>query len=135
MVHEFTRDQLALALGESRAAADWLLTVAWHLATRLGGTLDALADGIITRGKAELIVRLTQYLDDDEARAVEAKILGRAGRLTPGGLRSALARAVMEVAPEQGEGAAGDRGEDRPGGAVGRGLRQRRPDGPRTAAR
>ena len=45
VVHEFTRDQLALALGESRAAADWLLTVAWHLATRLGGTLDALATG------------------------------------------------------------------------------------------
>ena len=42
VVHEFTRDQLALALGESRAAADWLLTVAWHLATRLGATLDAL---------------------------------------------------------------------------------------------
>jgi hypothetical protein len=39
-----------------------------------------LADGIITRGKAELIVRLTQYLSDDEARAVEAKVLGRAGR-------------------------------------------------------
>ena len=99
VVHEFTRDQLAFALGESRAAADWLLTVAWHLATRLAATLDALRDGIITRGKAELIVRLTQYLSDDEARAVEAKILGRAGRLTPGGLRSALARAVMEVAP------------------------------------
>jgi len=84
VVHEFTRDQLALALGESRAVADWLLTVAWHLATRLGGTLGALADGIITRGKAELIVRLTQHLDSDEAAAVEAKILGRAGRLTPG---------------------------------------------------
>ena len=38
VVHEFTRDQLALALGESRAAADWLLTVAWHLATRLAAT-------------------------------------------------------------------------------------------------
>src|SRR5689334_21718485 len=101
VVHEFTRDQLALTLGESRAAADWLLTVAWHLATRLGGTLDALADGIITRGKAELIVRLTQYLSDEEAKAVEAKILGRAGRLTPGGLRSALARAVIEVAPKK----------------------------------
>ena len=99
VVHEFTRDQLAFALGESRAAADWLLTVAWHLATRLGGTLGALRDGIITRAKAELIVRLTQYLDDGEARAVEAKILGRAGRLTPGSLRSALARAVMEAAP------------------------------------
>ena len=42
VVHEFTRDQLACALGESRAAADWLLTVAWHLATRLNATLDAL---------------------------------------------------------------------------------------------
>jgi Domain of unknown function (DUF222) len=100
VVHEFTLDQLALTLGESRAAADWLLTVAWHLATRLGGTLEVLRDGVITKGKAELIVRLTLYLSDDEARAVEAKILGRAGRLTPGGLRSALARAVMEVAPE-----------------------------------
>ena len=99
MVHEFTRDQLALALGESRAAADWLLTVAWHLATRLAATLEALRDGVITRGKAELIVRLTQYLDGGEAAAVEAEVLGRAGRLTPGGLRSALARAVMEVAP------------------------------------
>jgi hypothetical protein len=100
VVHEFTRDQLAFALGESRAAADWLLTVAWHLATRLGATLGALADGVITRGKAELIVRLTRYLSDDEAKAVEAAVLGRAGRLTPGGLRSALARAVLEAAPE-----------------------------------
>jgi hypothetical protein len=100
VVHEFTRDQLAFALGESRVAADWLLTVAWHLGTRLGATLEALTDGEITRGKAELIVRLTQYLSDDEAKAVEAKILGRAGRLTPGGLRSAVARAVMEVAPK-----------------------------------
>src|SRR5689334_7032638 len=100
VVHEFTRDQLALALGESRAAADWLLTVAWHLATRLGATLEVLRDGVITRGKAELIVRLTHYLSDEEAKAVEAKILGRAGQLTPGGLRSALARAVMEVAPK-----------------------------------
>jgi hypothetical protein len=100
VVHEFTRDQLAFALGESRATADWLLTVAWHLATRLTATLDALRDGIITRVKAELIVRLTQYLSD-EAKAVEAKILDRAGRLTPGGLRSAIARAVMEVAPDK----------------------------------
>ncbi|MGH3123426.1 MAG: DUF222 domain-containing protein [Streptosporangiaceae bacterium] len=101
VVHEFTRDQLAFALGESRAAADALLTVAWHLATRLGGTLGALRDGIITRAKAGLIVRLTQYLTDDEAAALEAKILGRAARLTPGSLRSALARAVMEAAPKK----------------------------------
>jgi Domain of unknown function (DUF222) len=101
VVHEFTRDQLALALGESRHRADALLTVAWHLATRLTATLDTLRDGTITRHKAELIVWGTQHLDDDEARKAEAKVLGRAGRLTPGGLRSALARAVMEVAPEK----------------------------------
>ena len=101
VVHEFTRDQLAFALGESRAQADWLLTVAWHLATRLSATLEALRDGTISRGKAELIVRLTQYVSDEEAEAVEAKILDRAGRLTPGGLRSAVARAVLEVAPDK----------------------------------
>src|SRR5262249_58425967 len=33
VVHEFTRDQLAYALGESRDRADALLTLAWHLAT------------------------------------------------------------------------------------------------------
>ena len=101
VVHEFTRDQLALALGESRHQADAMLTVAWHLATRLTGTLAALRDGTITGPKAELIVSATQYLDGGEARKVEAKVLGRAGRLTPGGLRSAAARAVMEVAPEK----------------------------------
>src|ERR1700749_1496059 len=79
VVHEFTRDQLALALGESRAAAGWLLTGAWHRAPWLAATLGALADGVITKGKAELIVRLTQYLDGGEAAAVEAEVLGRAG--------------------------------------------------------
>jgi hypothetical protein len=101
VVHEFTRDQVAYALGESRSQADALLTVAWHLATRLTATLDALRDGTITRHKAELIVWPTQHLSGDEARKVEAKVLGRAGRLTPGGLRSAVAHAVMEVAPEK----------------------------------
>ena len=100
VVHEFTRDQLALALGVSRYQADALLTVAWHLGTRLGGTLDALADGIISRAKAEIIVRATANLEPEEAAAAEARVLDRAGRLTPGGLRSAIARAVIEVAPE-----------------------------------
>jgi hypothetical protein len=45
VVHEFTCEQLAYALGESRVQADWLLTVAWHLATRLAATLDALRHG------------------------------------------------------------------------------------------
>ena len=40
-------------------------------------------------------------LTPEEARAAEALVLGRAGRLTPGGLRSAIACAVIEVAPEK----------------------------------
>ena len=35
------------------------------------------------------------------ARAAEDKVLDRAARLTPGGLRAAIAAAVMEVAPEK----------------------------------
>ena len=101
VVHEFTRDQLALALGESRYQADALLAAAWQLATRLGGTLGALTGGIISRAKAEIIVRATAALEPAEAGAAEAKVLDRAGRLTPGGLRSAVARAVIEVAPEK----------------------------------
>jgi hypothetical protein len=40
-------------------------------------------------------------LDPAEARAAEAMVLDRAGRLTPAGLRAAIARAVMQVAPEK----------------------------------
>ncbi len=124
VVHEFTRDQLAFALGESRAAADWLLTVAWHLATRLGGDAGrAGRDGIITRGKAELIVRLTQYLSDERSPG--------GGGEDPGPGRAADPRvAALGPGPGgdggragEGEAAAGGRGEDGPGGAVGRGLR------------
>src|SRR6266566_186098 len=48
-----------------------------------------------------LIARATAVLDPAEARAAEAKVLDRAGRLTPGALRAAIARAVMEVAPKK----------------------------------
>ena len=51
--------------------------------------------------KARLIAAATALLDPDEARAAEDKVLDRAARLTPGALRAAIARAVMEVAPEK----------------------------------
>ncbi len=49
----------------------------------------------------EIIARATAVLDPAEARAAEALVLDRAGRLTPGGLRAAIARAVMDVAPDK----------------------------------
>ena len=72
-----------------------------RLAARLPGTAAALRAGVICRGKAEIIAWATALLDPDEARAAEALVLGRAGRLTPGGLRAAVARAVIQVAPEK----------------------------------
>ena len=92
---------MAYALGESRGRADTLIDLAQTLETRLPGTMAALYDGTITRYKAEIITRATALLDPAEARAAEDKVLDRASRLTPGGLRAAIAHAVMEVAPEK----------------------------------
>ena len=98
---EFTVDQVAYALGESRGRAGDLVDLAQTLETRLPGTAAALHDGTVSRYKAEIIARATALLDDAEARAAEQKVLDRAARLTPGGLRAAIAAAVMEVAPEK----------------------------------
>ena len=98
---EFAADELAAALAESRGAAEGLLDFAQALQTRLPGTKAALRDGVITASKAQIIVYATALLDEAEAAAAEGMVLGRAGRLTPGGLRAAIARAVMEVAPEK----------------------------------
>jgi len=98
---EFTADELACALGESRARADELIGTAGDLDTRLPGTQAALREGALSLGKARLIGMATALLDPAEAAAAEQKVLDRAARLTPGGLRAAIARAVMEVAPEK----------------------------------
>jgi Domain of unknown function (DUF222) len=98
---EFTADELAYALAESRSRAGVLIDLAQTLQTRLPGTAAALDDGMITRYKAEIIARATALLGDAGARAAEGKVLDRAARLTPGGLRAAIAHAVMEVAPEK----------------------------------
>src|SRR6266699_2837819 len=96
---EFTVKELAALLAESRGAAEGLLELARDLAVKLPGTSAAFRDGILSRYKVQIIACATGLLDPDEARAAEALVLGRAGRLTPGGLRAAIARAVMEVAP------------------------------------
>jgi len=98
---EFTADQLAYALGESRARADELMGTAGGLQTHLPGTGAALRDGAISLGKARIIAAATALLDPAEAAAAEAGVLDRAARLTPGGLRAAIARAVMEAAPDK----------------------------------
>jgi len=93
--------EVAGVLAESRCAADAMLGLAHDLEVKLPGTAAAFRDGTLRRSKVAIIARATAVLDPAEAREAEQKVLDRAGRLTPGGLRAAIARAVMEVAPEK----------------------------------
>jgi uncharacterized protein DUF222 len=98
---EFVPDELAPALAQSAWAAADILGLAWDLAVKLPGTAAAFRAGILQENKARIIAAATQLLDPGEARAAEALVLDRAGTLTPGGLRAAIARAVMAVAPDK----------------------------------
>ena len=98
---EFAGDEIAQLLAEGRATAETMLDLARDLEVRLPGTKAAFRAGTLRHAKAQIIAWATAVLDPEEARAAEDKVLDRAGRLTPGGLRSAIARAVMQVAPEK----------------------------------
>jgi len=97
---EFLSTELSHALAWSRYHAEAAIGMAAALET-LPGTKAALGNGVIDGYKASIIVSATAALDPAEARAAEAMVLGRAGRLTPGALRAAINRAVMEVAPDK----------------------------------
>ncbi len=98
---EFAGDEVRWALAETRNAADAMLDLAQALEVKLPGTKEAFRTGVLRQSKVEIIARATSVLDPAEARAAEALVLGRAGRLSPGGLRAAIVRAVMEVAPDK----------------------------------
>jgi hypothetical protein len=98
---EFTAKELCTVLAQSGWAADAMLGLAHDLEVKLPGTKAAFLDGIVDQERAEIIARAVAVLTPEEARAAEALVLGRAGRLTPPGLRSAIAQAVIEVAPEK----------------------------------
>jgi Domain of unknown function (DUF222) len=98
---EFAVDELRVLLAESTAAAERLMGRAADLASRLPGTMAVFRSGKLRQSKVAIIVDVTAPLDDQESRAAEDLVLGRAARLTPNGLREAVARAVMEVAPDK----------------------------------
>ncbi|MGH3395076.1 MAG: DUF222 domain-containing protein [Streptosporangiaceae bacterium] len=84
------------------AAMDWThlgVTLRW----RLPATWAALNAGRIDLSRARLISEATAPLDDDTARAVEARILPSAGDQTTGQLRAELRRAIIAADPEGAE--------------------------------
>jgi hypothetical protein len=104
MWDEFAADELRMLFAEHRGAAEDLMSRSHDLAVKLPGTMGLFRAGRLPQAKVKIIVCATAPLDRDEARAAEELVLGRAGRLTPGGLREAIARAVMDVAPEKARG-------------------------------
>jgi uncharacterized protein DUF222 len=98
---EFTGRELGAVLGIAFKDAEEMLSLAWHLEVHLPGTRAAFRAGTLSRDKAAVIAWATAFLTPAEARAAEAQVLDRAGQLTPGSLRAAIKRAVLEVDPGQ----------------------------------
>jgi hypothetical protein len=99
------------------------LSLAHALEAGLPGTRAAFRSGILNQRKAMIIASATALLDPAEARAAEAKVLDRAGALTPPGLRAAITPRGDGGRSGQGPAAPRARGEQDPGGAVGRAVR------------
>ena len=95
--------QVSLALTMSQASASWWSDLGVTLSWRLAATGGALRAGLIDLGRARLIAEATASLDEEKARAVEARVLPRAGEQTTGQLRAALRRAVITADPEGAE--------------------------------
>ncbi len=106
-------------LGESRAAAGDIVSLAQELEINLPGTRAAFRSGILSRRKAMIIAEATVLLDPQEARAAEAMVLDRAGALTPPGAAGRDRPGSDGGGAGQGEEAAGACGGEDPGGAVG----------------
>jgi hypothetical protein len=98
---EFTGRELGSALGIGSGDAAEILDLSWHLEVHLPGTRAAFRIGVLNRDKARIIANVTALLDPEEARRAEAMVLDRAGSLTLAGLRAAIQRAVIEVAPKK----------------------------------
>ena len=99
-ISEFAVDEVAAALTLTGQAASTAMALGLDLAIRLPGTARAHHEGVIDRAKARLIAEATRILSDADARAVEARILAKAGEQTTGQLRAAVARAVIAVDPQ-----------------------------------
>ena len=92
-------DEVKWALAEARRAADGVLSLAHDLEVKLPGARAMFRDGLLRHSKVVIIARETALLDPEEARQVEALVLGRARVLSPAALRRAIALAVAQVNP------------------------------------
>jgi hypothetical protein len=95
---EHVQDEIALAMTLTRPGAARVFELALAL-DRLPLTRAALAAGQIDERRAAVIADELCGLDDEDAAAVEALIIGKAASQTTGQLRPAVHRAVIAADP------------------------------------
>ena len=95
---EHAGDEIAAALTLTRYSAARVLGLACSL-DRLPQTRAALAAGLIDERRAAVIADELAGLDDEQAGAVEALVIGKAATQTSGELRPAVRRAVIAADP------------------------------------
>jgi hypothetical protein len=95
--------QIEMALKLTHYQAEDLADLAVTLTWRLPATGQALACGAIDLDRAKLIAETTSVLTEDQARAVEKKILPVADGLVRTELRDRLTRAVINADPDGAE--------------------------------
>ena len=91
--------EVALELTMSSYSAAAWADLAVELTWRLAATGAALAAGVIDVPRARLIAEATTVLSEQNARAVEGRVLPAAAGQTTGMLRAALRRAVLAIDP------------------------------------
>jgi Domain of unknown function (DUF222) len=97
---EFAADELACALHITGNAAQARLDLALTLAKRLPQALKALERGDIDLYKARTLAEVAEPLTDEQAGAVEERVLARAAQQTAPQLRQSGRRAVLRIDPD-----------------------------------
>lgn len=92
--------ELAAALALGTGAADLLAGSSVLLVSRLTRTLHLARRGDLSWEKAVSLAQATASLSDEQARAVEERVLPRSARRTPQQHRDAVRRAVDRVDPD-----------------------------------
>jgi hypothetical protein len=95
--------EIAEALAMGPVSATNLANLAWALGMRLPGIGRLLAEGILTRSKAKLVVQIFGPLDEEEAARAEALIVGELAGKTYFQVERLAWRAALAVAPDVAE--------------------------------
>lgn len=96
---EWVREEVAAACNLSGPAAQTRIDVARACVSRVRTAAEALASGRISWLHLRVLAAETADLTDDEARAVTARVLSRAGDQTVGQWRVSIRRAIHAIAP------------------------------------